>query len=54
VGAEIAVLLRLEICFLVCLQLLESIFELVNVAIRNVGGEASFEEASGEWARKPG
>ena len=34
---EIADLLRLEICFLVCLQLLESIFELVNIAIRNVG-----------------
>jgi hypothetical protein len=54
VGEEIAVLLRLEFCFLVCLQLLDSILELVNVAIRNVGGEASFEEASGEWARKPG
>jgi len=54
VGVEIADLLRLEICFLVCLQLLESIFELVNVAIRKVGGEASFEEARGERARKPG
>jgi hypothetical protein len=44
------VLLLLEFCFLLCLQWLESIFELVNVAIRNVGAETSFEQVSGEWA----
>jgi hypothetical protein len=48
------VLLLLEFRFLLCLQWLDSILELVNVAIRNVGGEACFEEASGEWARKAG
>jgi hypothetical protein len=47
-----SVLLLLEFSFLLCLQWLDSILELVNVAIRNVGGEACFEEASGEWARK--
>jgi hypothetical protein len=51
---ETPVLLLLEFCFLLCLQLLDSILELVNVAIRNVETEACLEEASGEWARKPG
>ena len=37
---ESSVLLLLEFCFLLCLQWLDSILELVNVAIRNVGGEA--------------
>jgi hypothetical protein len=47
---EMPVLLLLEFCFLLCLQWLDSIFELVNVAIRNVGAETSFEQVSGEWA----